>query len=74
MTSVTEGCNDEVIVTDEAEGEWTGKYLIQASNEPINGWDLQLVFSAPLDYLGKECRQIISRCHQPPTQLQGLIN
>jgi len=51
VTSVTEGCNDEVIVTDEAEGEWTGKYLIQASNEPINGWDLQLVFSAPLDYL-----------------------
>ena len=32
--------------------QWTGQVVITAGEEAMQGWSLQLVFSAPLDYLG----------------------
>ena len=77
MTYVTSGCEGEVTVVEEAEGQvmavmmmmmrmmmmmmkmmmmmmlqWTGQVVITAGEEAMQGWSLQLVFSAPLDYLG----------------------
>ena len=54
VTSITEACDDIVTITDSADGEWTGQVIVSApEDEAIEGWDLQLVFSAPIDYLGK---------------------
>ena len=67
MTYVTSGCEGEVTVVEEAEGQvmmmimmmmmmmmmqWTGQVVITAGEEAMQGWSLQMVFSAPLDYLG----------------------
>ena len=54
VTSITEACDDIVTITDSADGEWTGQVIVSApDDEAIEGWDLQLVFSAPIDYLGR---------------------
>ena len=52
VTYVTESCAGAVSVVEEGEGEWTGEIRITAGAEALQGWVLQLVFSAAVDYLG----------------------
>ena len=53
MTYVTESCAGSVSVVEEAEGEWTGEVEItNTGTQAMQGWTLQLVFSAAVDYLG----------------------
>ena len=51
VTYVTESCDGVVSVVEAADGQWTGQVVIQAGEVDIQGWVLQMVFSAPLDYL-----------------------
>ena len=32
-------------------GQWTGQLRIQAGEEEMQGWEVLLVFSSPLDYI-----------------------